>query len=97
MVANVDAPTCVGMQDRPITLQTSAARVERHPHMPSVSKTPQRFRDQIVAFANGATGQNIEIPSASSVNYRQVIAAPGEMPRLLVGNVVTQVRQSASL
>ena len=44
----------------------------------------QRFRDQSISFANGAAGQNIEIPSASPLNYHQVISAPGEMPRLAV-------------
>ena len=86
MVANVDAPTLVGVQGRPITLQTSAARVERHPHMPSApaTKTPQRSCDQAITFANGAVGETNEIPSASPVNYHQVIAAPGEMPTLTV-------------
>ena len=43
-----------------------------------------RFRDQTITFANGATGQNIDIPSASPVNFFQVISAPGDMPKLTV-------------
>ncbi len=43
-----------------------------------------RFRDQAITFANGAEGRNIDIPSASPLNYHQVISAPGDMPRLTV-------------
>ena len=50
----------------------------------AASKLPPRFRDQSIAFANGAEGRNIEIPSASPVSYHQVISAPGDMPRLTV-------------
>ena len=52
--------------------------------MTAAAKPPLRFRDQAIAFTNGAVGQNIEIPSASPVNYHQVISAPSEMPRLAV-------------
>jgi len=45
---------------------------------------PQRFRDQAIAFSNGAEGRNIDIPSASPLNYYQVISAPSDMPRLTV-------------
>ena len=49
----------------------------------SVAKSPQRFRDQTITFVNGAEGRNIDIPSASPLNYYQVISAPGhaEVPR----------------
>ena len=47
----------------------------------SVAKSPQRFRDQAITFANGAEGRNIDIPSASPLNYYQVISAPGDMPK----------------
>ena len=50
----------------------------------TASNAPQRFRDQAITFANGAVGQNIEIPSASPANYHQVITTPGEVPRLTV-------------
>lgn len=43
-----------------------------------------RFRDQGLSFANGVVGQHIEIPSASPVNYYQVIREPGEMPTTIV-------------
>ena len=48
------------------------------------SNSTSRFRDQVIAFANGAEGRNIDIPSASPLNYHQVISAPREMPRLTV-------------
>mgnify|MGYP001419570248 CR=1 FL=1 len=41
-----------------------------------------RFRDQEIIFANGVQGVNIDIPSASPVNYFQVLNAPGEMPAI---------------
>ena len=58
-------------------------------HELSMTKTAattsaSRFRDQAIAFANGAEGRNIDIPSASPLNYHQAISAPGEMPRLTV-------------
>jgi dienelactone hydrolase len=43
---------------------------------------PIRFRDKAIAFANGAVGETIAIPSASPANYHQVIAAPGGMPKV---------------
>ena len=43
-----------------------------------------RFRDQTITFANGATGETIDIPSASPVNFFQVISAPGDMPKLTI-------------
>ena len=47
-------------------------------------KAPARFLDRTITFANGITGENIEIPSASPVNYHQVISAPGDMPKTTV-------------
>lgn len=46
--------------------------------------TAPRFRDRDVVFANGARGQNIDIPSANPLNYWQVISDPGSMPRVTV-------------
>ena len=43
-----------------------------------------RFRDQNIKFANGVEAQNIDIPSASPLNYHQVISLSGDMPRLTV-------------
>lgn len=43
-----------------------------------------RFREQDIVFANGARGRNIEIPSASPINYHQAISHPSEMPKITV-------------
>lgn len=48
------------------------------------SPTPARFRDQDITFANGARGRNIDIPSASPLNYHQALSRPAEMPRVTV-------------
>jgi len=45
---------------------------------------PQRFRDQPIVFANGASGEDIEIPSASPLNYHQVLTAAPAMPRVTI-------------
>ncbi len=39
-----------------------------------------RFREETIAFANGAVGETVEIPSASPVNFHQAINAPEDMP-----------------
>ena len=46
--------------------------------------TTQRFRDREVVFANGARGQNIDVPSANPLNYWQAISEPAAMPRVIV-------------
>jgi dienelactone hydrolase len=46
--------------------------------------SPTRFRDQAIAFSELAAGQNIEIPSASPINYHQVISDPAEMPDVTI-------------
>ena len=51
--------------------------------MPATA-TPTRFKDQRITFANGATGENIDIPSASPANYHRVISVPRDMPRVTV-------------
>jgi hypothetical protein len=43
--------------------------------------SPTRFRDKAITFANGASGLNIAIPSASPTNYHHVIAGHGELPK----------------
>jgi len=43
-----------------------------------------RFRDRTIALGNGVKGQNVELPSASPLNYHQAISAPAEMARTLV-------------
>jgi dienelactone hydrolase len=43
-----------------------------------------RFRDQTVCFGELGAGQNIEIPSASPVNYHQVITRPADMARIAI-------------
>ena len=44
---------------------------------------PTRFRDQIIAL-DGRAGRNIDIPSASPVNYHQAISAPADMPPVTI-------------
>ena len=48
------------------------------------SQTITRFRDQQVIFKSGIRGRSIEIPSASPLNYYQVIARPREMPAVTI-------------
>ena len=43
-----------------------------------------RFLDRTVTFANGVTGENVSIPSASPVNYHQVLTAADDMPSTTV-------------
>ena len=43
-----------------------------------------RFRDQTITFADDIVGETVDIPSASPVNFFQVISAPGDMPKLTV-------------
>jgi len=38
------------------------------------------FRDQKIVFANGAEGRDMTFPSASPVNYAQVLNAPADAP-----------------
>ena len=45
---------------------------------------PERFLDRTITFASGVTGRNVEIPSASPVNYYQVISHPEAMPTITV-------------
>lgn len=41
-----------------------------------------RFLDQTVTFANGVTGRNLTIPTASPRNYHQAISNPEAMPHM---------------
>jgi len=50
----------------------------------AVPPEPARFRDQAVTFANGVQGRNVDIPSASPINYYQAVSRPGEMARVSV-------------
>lgn len=43
-----------------------------------------RFREQTVTFADGTVGETVDVPSASPINFFQVISAPADMPRLNV-------------
>jgi dienelactone hydrolase len=45
---------------------------------------PARFRDQTVSFGELGAGRNIDIPSASPLNYHQVISSPADMPRVTI-------------
>lgn len=44
---------------------------------------PARFRDQAISF-DGIVGRNVDIPSASPLNYHQAISRPAEMPEVTV-------------
>ncbi|MEM6497378.1 MAG: dienelactone hydrolase family protein [Pseudomonadota bacterium] len=48
------------------------------------SKMPTRFLERDITFANGVKGENIEIPTASPLNYHQVISAASDMPKIAV-------------
>ncbi len=43
-----------------------------------------RFLDRTVTLANGVTGENVSIPSASPLNYHQVLTAADDMPSTTV-------------
>ena len=43
-----------------------------------------RFRDQTIAFKNGANGQTSEIPTANPLNYFHVISRAAELPKLSI-------------
>jgi dienelactone hydrolase len=43
-----------------------------------------RFREQAITFANGATGRDVDVPSASPRNYHQAVSAVAEMPRTTI-------------
>ena len=43
-----------------------------------------RFRDRAITFANGVSGENLDVPSASPLNYHQAITAPDAMPSITV-------------
>ncbi|MDE0008882.1 MAG: dienelactone hydrolase family protein [Gammaproteobacteria bacterium] len=47
------------------------------------AETPP-LRERSITFASGAKGVNIAIPSASPINYHQLITAPDEMPRTVI-------------
>jgi len=44
---------------------------------------PARFRDQAISF-DGVVGRNVDIPSASPLNYHQAISRPAEMPKVTI-------------
>jgi dienelactone hydrolase len=43
-----------------------------------------RFRDQDIVLAGGVRGQNIDIPSASPINYHQAISNSAAMPKITI-------------
>ena len=53
-------------------------------NMTSQTSITGRFRDQEIIFENGVRGVNIEIPSASPINYFQVLNAPDDMPETML-------------
>jgi len=46
--------------------------------------TATRFRDRTIVFASGVTGRNLDVPSASPLNYHQALSAPAGMPRIVL-------------
>jgi dienelactone hydrolase len=50
----------------------------------TTSQAPQRFLDREIVFSNGVVGRNIEVPSASPLNYHQVVSAPSDMPAITI-------------
>jgi dienelactone hydrolase len=50
----------------------------------TTSQAPSRFLDREITFASGVVGRNIEVPTASPLNYHQVISAPSDMPAITV-------------
>ena len=50
----------------------------------TTTTTTARFRDQTVTFASAVTGRNLEVPSASPLNYHQAVSAQAEMSRAVV-------------
>lgn len=43
-----------------------------------------RFRDQTIVFKNNAVGENVEIASASPINFYQVINQPDNLPTITI-------------
>ncbi|MGE0768932.1 MAG: dienelactone hydrolase family protein [Hyphomicrobiaceae bacterium] len=55
-----------------------------------------RFRDRDVVLANGIRGENLDVPSASPVNYYQAISEPDAMQRLTVDGKLFLPRAGSS-
>src|SRR5215510_5932341 len=49
----------------------------------ALATAPPRFRQQTISF-DGVVGRNIDIPSASPLNYHQAISRPADMPAVTV-------------
>lgn len=49
----------------------------------ALSTEPPRFRDQMISFG-GVIGRNVDIPSASPLNYHQAISRPADMPAVTI-------------
>ena len=45
---------------------------------------PARFKERTVTFANGVTGENVDVPSAAPTNYHQVISASDQMADIVI-------------
>jgi len=43
-----------------------------------------RFRERSIAFANGSVGHNLDVPSASPINYFEAISRPADMARVTI-------------
>ena len=55
-----------------------------------------RFRDQAISFDGLRPARNIDIPSASPVNYHQVISKPAAMPPVTIDGKLFLPRRSAA-
>jgi dienelactone hydrolase len=49
-----------------------------------MTAAPGRFSDRYIALRNGSVGLDVEIPSASPLNYYQVVSRPADMPRVTI-------------
>ncbi len=43
-----------------------------------------RLHDRTIAFADGVTGISVDIPTASPINFHQVLSSPGAMARTVI-------------
>jgi len=63
----------------------------------ATTQAPEGFVGRVIVFSNGVVGRNIEIPSASPLNYHQVISAPSEMPGIAIDGKLFLPPQSDGL
>jgi dienelactone hydrolase len=49
-----------------------------------MTASPDRFRDRSITLRNGSVGHDVEVPSASPVNYHEAISRAADMARVTV-------------